>query len=85
MKSQEACHDYDSPLPAGSVDSTILVYGAGGLGIEIAKNLVLSGCKELVLQDTKLTSYYDLSSQFYLNESDIGKNRAECCIKKLQN
>ena len=66
-------------------NSTILVYGAGGLGIEIAKNLVLSGCKELVLQDTKLTSYYDLSSQFYLNENDIGKNRAECCIKKLQN
>ena len=66
-------------------NSTILVYGAGGLGIEIAKNLVLSGCKELVLQDTKVTTYYDLSSQFYLSESDIGKNRAESCIKKLQN
>ena len=66
-------------------NSTILIYGAGGLGIEIAKNLVLSGCKELVLQDNKLTTYYDLSSQFYLNENDIGKNRAECCIKKLQN
>ena len=66
-------------------NSTILIYGAGGLGIEIAKNLVLSGCKELVLQDNKLTTYYDLSSQFYLSESDIGKNRAECCIKKLQN
>ena len=66
-------------------NSTILIYGAGGLGVEIAKNLVLSGCKELVLQDNKLTTYYDLSSQFYLNESDIGKNRAESCIKKLQN
>ena len=65
-------------------NSTILVYGAGGLGIEIAKNLVLSGCKELVLQDNKITTFYDLSSQFYLKESDIGKNRAESCIKKLQ-
>ena len=65
-------------------NSTILIYGAGGLGIEIAKNLVLSGCKELVLQDNKLTSFYDLSSQFYLRESDIGKNRAQSCIKKLQ-
>ena len=63
---------------------TILVYGAGGLGIEIAKNLVLSGCKELVLQDNKITTFYDLSSQFYLKETDIGKNRAESCIKKLQ-
>ena len=66
-------------------NSTILIYGAGGLGIEIAKNLVLSGCKELVLQDNKITNYFDLSSQFYLNEGDIGKNRAESCIKKLQN
>ena len=66
-------------------NSTILVYGAGGLGIEIAKNLVLSGCKELVLQDNKITTFYDLSSQFYLKETDIGKNRAESCIKKLQN
>ena len=65
-------------------NSTILVYGAGGLGIEIAKNLVLSGCKELVLQDNKTATFYDLSSQFYLKESDIGKNRAESCIKKLQ-
>ena len=40
-------------------NSTILIYGAGGLGVEIAKNLVLSGCKELVLQDTKVTTYYD--------------------------
>ena len=63
---------------------TILVQGAGGLGIEIAKNLVLSGCKELVLQDNKKTTFYDLSSQFYLKENDIGKNRAESCIKKLQ-
>ena len=65
-------------------NSTILVYGAGGLGIEIAKNLVLSGCKELVLQDNKLTTFYDLSSQFFLSESDLGKNRAQCCVKKLQ-
>ena len=30
-------------------NSTILVYGAGGLGIEIAKNLVLSGINSLTL------------------------------------
>ena len=65
-------------------NSTILIFGANGLGIEIAKNIVLSGCKELVLMDNKNTSYYDLCSQFYLSEKDIGKNRAEACVKKLQ-
>jgi ubiquitin-activating enzyme E1 len=65
-------------------NSSIFLSGAGGLGIEIAKNLVLSGCKMFVLNDTKLTTYYDLSSQFFLSESDIGKNRAECSVKKLQ-
>ena len=65
-------------------NSSILIYGANGLGIEIAKNIVLSGCKELVIQDNKITTYYDLCSQFYLSEQDIGKNRAECCVKKLQ-
>ena len=39
----------------------------------------------MVLQDNKITTFYDLSSQFYLKETDIGKNRAESCIKKLQN
>jgi molybdopterin/thiamine biosynthesis adenylyltransferase len=65
-------------------NSSIFISGMGGLGIEIAKNIVLSGCKNLTIHDTKQTNFYDLSSQFYLNENDIGKNRAECSLKKLQ-
>ena len=65
-------------------NSSIFLSGAGGLGIEIAKNLVLSGCKLFVLHDNKNTNFYDLSSQFFLSENDIGKNRAECSVKKLQ-
>ncbi|MGL4947763.1 MAG: ThiF family adenylyltransferase, partial [Mycoplasma sp.] len=65
-------------------NSNIFLTGAGGLGIEIAKNIVLSGCRKFVLHDTANTTYYDLSSQFFLGESDLSKNRAECSIKKLQ-
>ena len=43
--------------------SSILVCGLGGLGVEIAKDIILSGVKAVTLQDTKLTSYEDLSSQ----------------------
>ena len=65
-------------------NANIFISGAEPLGIEIAKNIVLSGCKELVLHDTKNTSLYDLSGQFFLGEKDIGFNRAERCIQKLQ-
>ena len=64
--------------------STIFLSGAGALGIEIAKNLVLSGCKELVLHDTKNTDIFDLTGQFFLEEKDIGYNRAERSLYKLQ-
>jgi molybdopterin/thiamine biosynthesis adenylyltransferase len=35
--------------------ANIFISGIGALGIEIAKNLVLSGCKSITLHDTKLT------------------------------
>ena len=65
-------------------NANIFLSGLGALGVEIAKNLVLSGCKELVLHDTKNTDIYDLIGQFFLEEKDIGYNRAERCINKLQ-
>lgn len=57
--------------------SQVFLSGAGGLGIEIAKNIVLAGCKSFTLHDTKATSYLDLSAQFFLTKEDLGKNRAE--------
>ena len=64
--------------------ANIFISGAGPLGIEIAKNIILSGCKELVLHDNKNTTLYDLSGQFFLGEKDIGFNRAERSLQKLQ-
>jgi 2',3'-cyclic-nucleotide 2'-phosphodiesterase (5'-nucleotidase family) len=55
--------------------ANIFLSGAGGLGIEIAKNLVLSGCKSFTFHDTKVANENDLSGQFFLNMGDIGKNR----------
>jgi len=44
-------------------NSNVLISGLGGLGVEIAKNIVLGGVKSVVLHDTQNTSYEDLSSQ----------------------
>ena len=41
--------------------ASIFLSGAGALGIEIAKNLVLSGCKKFTLHDPKPVNLKDLS------------------------
>lgn len=63
--------------------SDVLISGLGGLGVEIAKNVILGGVKSVTLHDDAICSITDLSSQFYLTENDIGKNRAEACFKQL--
>lgn len=64
-------------------NSDILLSGLGGLGLEIAKNVILGGVKSITLHDTANCTLNDLSSQFYLTQSDIGKNRAEASCAQL--
>ena len=49
-----------------------MVSGLNGLGCEIAKNVLLGGVKSMTIHDTKDTTLWDLSSQYYLSEKDIG-------------
>lgn len=46
--------------------ASIVLLGLGAVGVETAKNIVLSGCKELAIWDDKLVKYSDLSGQFFL-------------------
>ena len=62
----------------------VLVSGLKGLGVEIAKNLVLAGVRAVSLQDDASVEVSDLSSQFYFKETDLGQSRAKCCAAKLQ-
>ncbi|XP_017147936.2 ubiquitin-like modifier-activating enzyme 1 [Drosophila miranda] len=64
-------------------NSDILLSGLGGLGLETAKNVILGGVKSITLHDTATCGPNDLSSQFYLSEADIGKNRAEASCAQL--
>ncbi|XP_046622814.1 ubiquitin-like modifier-activating enzyme 1 [Neodiprion virginianus] len=63
--------------------SDVLISGLGGLGVEIAKNVILGGVKSVTLHDDTVCQITDLGSQFYLTESDVGKNRAEACSYHL--
>jgi molybdopterin/thiamine biosynthesis adenylyltransferase len=62
----------------------VLLLGVGSLGIEIAKNIVLSGVKRLSIYDTRVIQKQDLYGQFFIGASDIGSNRAEACVEKVQ-
>lgn len=63
--------------------SSVLIIGCNGLGVEVAKNVILAGVKAVALYDTKNLTYEDLSAHFYANESDVGKNRAVISTPKL--
>ena len=55
-------------------NTKIFISGLGGLGLEIAKNLILSGVKCVMLHDICDTTIYDLSSQYFLSNKDL-KNK----------
>ncbi|XP_074862123.1 ubiquitin-like modifier-activating enzyme 7 isoform X2 [Carettochelys insculpta] len=57
-------------------NTTVLVSGMKGLGVEIAKNIILAGVKSVTVHDPGNTQWTDLSSQFFLSECDVGRNRA---------
>ncbi|XP_078104826.1 ubiquitin-like modifier-activating enzyme 1 [Sander vitreus] len=61
----------------------VLIAGMRGLGVEIAKNVILSGVKSVTVQDECQAVWTDLSSQFFLKESHLGQNRATCSLQQL--
>ena len=63
----------------------IIIVGLRGLGIEIAKNLILTGPREVLVYDKNICKINDLGSNFYINEDDVNKKtREEACYKKLR-
>ena len=59
---------YGADATAKQSKANVFLSGAGALGIEIAKNIVLAGCKSFTLHVTDR----DLSGQFFLSENDVG-------------
>ena len=53
------------------INLKILIIGLRGLGIEIAKNIILAGPKEVSISDKNICQINDLGSNFYINEKDI--------------
>jgi len=67
------------------VQLKILIVGMRGLGIEIAKNIILAGPNKVSLLDSEISTMNDLGSNFFLSEEDVKnkKRRDEACFPKL--
>ena len=64
--------------------SNVLVSGMRGLGVEIAKNVVLAGVKSVTIHDEGVAAWTDLSSQVTLvSTSLVSSHRATPCWIRL--
>ena len=67
------------------INIKVLIVGLRGLGVETAKNLILTGPKSVTLFDPIPVTWGDLSANFYCREDHVGKiSRAEASFDKLQ-
>ena len=53
--------------------SRAVLIGVSGLGVEIAKNIILAGISSVTLCDPEVPNSFDLGGNFYLAESDLNK------------
>ncbi|KAI4867912.1 hypothetical protein F4820DRAFT_467054 [Hypoxylon rubiginosum] len=58
--------------------------GAGTVGVETLKNLVLPGIGKFTIVDDAIVNEADLGVNFFLDDSCLGHLRSECCTKLLQ-
>lgn len=47
--------------------ASVFVLGIGAFSLEVVKNIVLSGCKQLTIYDNSDVSASDLSGGFFFN------------------
>ena len=61
-----------------------LLIGLRGLGIEIAKNLILEGPNKVDIYDPNFITINDLNSNYMINEKDLNKIRDETIIERIK-
>ncbi|KAL1024009.1 hypothetical protein UPYG_G00050240 [Umbra pygmaea] len=55
--------------------SSVFLSGMGGVGVEIAKNIVLAGVKAVTLHDSKQCETWDLGCNFFIRQDDVINHR----------
>ncbi|HSQ70523.1 MAG TPA: ThiF family adenylyltransferase [Steroidobacteraceae bacterium] len=63
-------------------DSRVAVIGAGAVGNEVLKNLVLLGTGAVDVFDFDLVEVHNLTRSIFLREQDVGSNKAVCVVQR---
>merc|ERR1719153_302003 len=63
-------------VPAKCRTKTYLVRGAGGIGCELLKNIVLSGFKNIEIIDLDTIDVSNLNRQFLFQKQHVGKAKS---------
>ncbi|XP_028817424.1 SUMO-activating enzyme subunit 1 [Denticeps clupeoides] len=89
--SEEEAAQYDRQIRLWGLDaqkrlrgSRVLLVGLGGLGAEVAKNLILAGVKGLTLLDHELVTEESCRAQFLIPVDALGQNRAQASLERAQ-
>lgn len=89
--SEEEAAQYDRQIRLWGLDaqkrlrgSRVLLVGLGGLGAEVAKNLILAGVKGLTLLDHEKVTEESCRAQFLVPLTAQGQNRAQASLERAQ-
>merc|ERR1719328_114079 len=69
---------FEDTLQKNVTDSKVLMVGAGGIGCELLKNLVLSGFKNITIIDLDTIDVSNLNRQFLFQKQHVGKSKSAC-------
>ncbi|KAH0533745.1 SUMO-activating enzyme subunit 2 [Cotesia glomerata] len=67
---------FNDELQNAILNSKILVVGAGGIGCEILKNLVMTGFKDIEIIDLDTIDVSNLNRQFLFQKQHVGKSKS---------
>lgn len=65
-------------------NSTVLICGVGGLGVEVAKNLAMVGVGKIILVDLDTIEYSNLNRQILFIGAPEGTSKAKIAAKRLK-